>query len=130
MIVPGTTISLTLLPTYVEVRDKGVIKKKIPLKARSFDDIALELQKYFRYLGKRLAPGVMENVLVSIGLPKAKRVLTEPEMEPKPVIEKPPEPEPELVIEKPPEPEPEPEPPKKKKKKPVPKKKEKNDDYR
>ncbi len=90
MIVPGTTISLTLMPTYVEVRDKGVIKKKIPLKARSFDDIALELTKYFRYLGKRLAPGVMESVLERIGLPKARRVIPEPE----PVIEAPPKPEP------------------------------------
>jgi len=113
LIVPGTTISLTLLPTYVEVRDKGVIKKKVPLKARSFDDIALELQKYFRYLGKRLAPGILENVLVQIGLPKARRVIPEPE----PVVEAPPEPEPELVIEAPPEPEPP------KKKKPPPKKK-------
>ncbi|TFG26320.1 hypothetical protein EU528_14570 [Candidatus Thorarchaeota archaeon] len=91
MIVPGTTISLTLLPTYVEVRDKGVIKKKIPLKSRSFDDIDLELQKYFRYLGKRLAPGVLENVLTQIGLPKARRVIPEPE--PEPIIETPPEPE-------------------------------------
>ncbi len=98
MIVPGTTISLTLMPTYVEVRDKGVIKKKIPLKTRSFDDIALELTKYFRYLGKRLAPGVMESVLERIGLPKARRVIPEPEPEPVPesvpIIETPPEPEP------------------------------------
>ena len=117
LIVPGTTISLTLLPTYVEVRDKGVIKKKVPLKSRSFDDIALELQKYFRYLGKRLAPGVLENVLLQIGLPKARRVIPEPE--PEPVVEAPQEPEPEPVIEAPPEPEPEPP----KKEKPPPKKK-------
>ena len=79
MIVPGTTISLTLMPTYIEVRDKGVIKKKIPLKARSFEDISLELQKYFRYLGKRLAPRVLDETLVRIGLPRARRVLHEPE---------------------------------------------------
>jgi len=108
LIVPGTTISLTLMPTYVEVRDKGVIKKKIPLKARSFEDIALELTKYFRYLGKRLAPGVMEGVLERIGLPKARRVIPEPEPEPVP--------EPAPIIETPPEPEPIEEPPKKKKK--------------
>ena len=77
MIIPGTTISLTLLPTYVEVRDKGLVKKKIPLKERSFDDVALELQKYLRYLGKRLAPGVLEDILDKIGLPKARRVLEE-----------------------------------------------------
>jgi len=87
LIVPGTTISLTLMPTFIEVRDKGVIKKKIPLKARSFEDISLELQKYLRYLGKRLAPGVLEETLVRIGLPRARRVLHEPER--KPPIEEP-----------------------------------------
>jgi GTPase SAR1 family protein len=104
MIIPGTTISLTLTPTYVEVRDKGMVKKKIPLKERSFDDVALELKKYLRYLGKRLAPGVLEEVLERIGLPKARRVLkeevieasTEPEPEPEPVVAEP-EPEKEEV---------------------------------
>lgn len=89
MIIPGTTISLTLNPTYVEVRDKGMVKKKIPLKERSFEDVALELQKYLRYLGKRLAPGVLEDVLERIGLPKARRVLKEEVF----VIPKEPEPE-------------------------------------
>jgi GTPase SAR1 family protein len=98
MIIPGTTISLTLLPTYVEVRDKGMIKKKIPLKQRSFDDVALELQKYLRYLGKRLAPGILEDILDKIGLPKARRVLQEELMTPpEPEIVTPP---PEPVIEK------------------------------
>ncbi|MFX1483257.1 MAG: hypothetical protein ACFFCP_08710 [Promethearchaeota archaeon] len=83
MIIPGTTISLTLLPTYIEVRDKGMVKKKIPLKDRSFDDVALELQKYVRYLGKRLAPGVLEDILDKIGLPKARRVLKEEPVSPK-----------------------------------------------
>jgi GTPase SAR1 family protein len=82
MIIPGTTISLTLTPTYVEVRDKGMVKKKIPLKERSFDDVALETTKYVRYLGKRLAPGVLEEVLERIGLPRARRVLKEEVMEP------------------------------------------------
>ena len=81
MIIPGTTISLTLNPTYVEVRDKGMIKKKIPLKERSFEDVALELQKYLRFLGKRLAPGVLEDVLDRIGLPRARRVLKEEVLE-------------------------------------------------
>ncbi len=79
------------------------LPKKVPLKARSFDDIALELTKYFRYLGKRLAPGVMESVLERIGLPKARRVIPEPEPEPipepAPIIETPPELE--LIKEKP-----------------------------
>ncbi|MBY8996381.1 MAG: hypothetical protein KGD60_01525 [Candidatus Thorarchaeota archaeon] len=88
MIIPGTTISLTLNPTYVEVRDKGMVKKKIPLKERSFEDVSLELQKYLRYLGKRLAPGVLEDILDRIGLPKARRVLKEE------VLETPREPEP------------------------------------
>jgi len=97
MIIPGTTISLTLNPTSVEVRDKGLIKKKIPLKESSFDDVSLELQKYLRYLGKRLAPGVLEDVLVRIGLPKVRRVLQEelltpPEQEEEPeIIDQPPE---------------------------------------
>jgi GTPase SAR1 family protein len=97
MIIPGTTISLTLTPTSVEVRDKGMVKKKIPLKERSFDDIALELKKYLHYLGKRLAPGVLEEVLDRIGLPRARRVLKEEvletpkeaEPEPTPVVEEP-----------------------------------------
>ncbi|MDH4215174.1 MAG: hypothetical protein OEV85_14765, partial [Candidatus Thorarchaeota archaeon] len=63
------------------------MKKKILLKAKSYDDISLELQKYFRYLGKRLAPGVLEEVLDRIGLPRAKRVIAEPE--PEPVVEEP-----------------------------------------
>jgi GTPase SAR1 family protein len=108
MIIPGTTISLTLTPTVVEVRDKGMVKKKIPLKERSFDDVALELQKYLRYLGKRLAPGVLEDVLVRIGLPKARRVLQEE------LLETPKEPVPvEPVVEEP-TPEVEPEQPEKK----------------
>ncbi len=87
MIIPGTTISLTLAPTYVEVRDKGIVKKKIPLKGRSFDDVALELQKYIRYLGKRLAPGVLEDVLDRIGLPRARRVIKEEILEEKVIPE-------------------------------------------
>jgi GTPase SAR1 family protein len=104
LIIPGTTISLTLMPTYVEVRDKGVVKKKITLKDKSFDDVSLELQKYLRYLGKRLAPGILEDVLDRIGLPKARRVLKEPEPAPAPEpAQKPPEasPEAEIPVEEP-----------------------------
>lgn len=113
LIVPGTTISLTLMPAYIEVRDKGIVKKKIPLKEKSYEDISLELKKYFKYLGKRLAPGVLEEILDRIGLPKAKRVIHEPKQkaEPEPVqitevsapkIEQPTvTPEPELEIKKP-----------------------------
>ena len=98
VIVPGTTISITLMPTYIEVRDKGVIKKKIPLKSRSFEDISLELQKYLRYLGKRLAPGVLEDILERIGLPKARRVIPEPEIVPEPEVEPEPKAEPTIEI--------------------------------
>ena len=132
MIVPGTTISLTLMPTYIEVRDKGIIKKKVPLKNRPYDDVALELKKYFRYLGKRLAPGVLENVLDNIGLPKAQKILAEPEPEPvpepepEPISEPTPEPEP-VIAEEPPEPEPVKEPPKEEEPPPKKKKKKKKD---
>ena len=88
------------MPTYVEVRDKGVVKKKITLRDKSFDDVSLELQKYLRYLGKRLAPGVLEDVLDRIGLPKARRILAEPEPVPEP---KKPTPAPEPVQEAVPE---------------------------
>jgi GTPase SAR1 family protein len=88
------------MPTYIEVRDKGVVKKKIPLKSKSYDDVALELRKYFRYLGKRLAPNVLENVLDHIGLPKARKILVESEPESEPLIEEEP-----LVVERPTEPE-------------------------
>lgn len=99
MIVPGTTISLTLMPTYIEVRDKGVIKKKIPLKGKSFEDISLELEMYFKYLGKRLAPGVLDDILDRIGLPKARKVILEPEIESEVIIEPEPEIEPEAEVE-------------------------------
>jgi len=107
------------MPTYVEVRDKGIVKKKLPLKGKSYDDISLELQKYFRYLGKRLAPGVLEEVLERIGLPRARRVVAEPE--PEPIIEEPVIEEPAVEVEREPEPIPEPV----KEVKPPPKKKEK-----
>ena len=115
MIIPGTTISLTLNPTYVEVRDKGMVKKKIPLKESSFEDVVLELQKYLRYLGKRLAPGVLEDVLNRIGVPRARRVLQEELLEAPKAPEPTPAPE-EPVVKEVVEPEPvvEPEQPEKK----------------
>ena len=115
------------MPTYVEVRDKGIVKKKLPLKGKSYDDISAELQKYFRYLGKRLAPGVLEEVLDRIGLPRARRVVAEPE--PEPIIEEPVIDEPVVEVKREPEPIPEPiketEPPPKKKEKKKERKKEK-----
>jgi len=91
LIVPGTTISLTLLPSYIEVRDKGIIKKKIPLKGKSFNDMQVELQKYLLFLGKRLPPGILKDTMIRIGVPETRAVVVveAPEPQPKapPVIE-------------------------------------------
>ncbi len=84
MIVPGTTISLTLLPSYIEVRDKGIIKKKISLKGKSFNDMQVELQKYFLFLGKRLPPGILKDTMIRIGVPETRAVVVEEEAEPQP----------------------------------------------
>ena len=84
MIVPGTTISLTLLPSYIEVRDKGIIKKKILLKGKSFNDMQTELQKYFLFLGKRLPPGILKDTMIRIGVPETRAVVVEEEPEPQP----------------------------------------------
>ncbi|MHA1484450.1 MAG: hypothetical protein ACTSPR_03920 [Candidatus Thorarchaeota archaeon] len=77
MIVPGTTISLTLLPSYIEVRDKGIIKKKILLKGKSFNDMQVELQRYFLFLGKRLPPGILKDTMLKIGVPETRAVVIE-----------------------------------------------------
>ncbi|MCK5301600.1 MAG: hypothetical protein KAJ96_00540 [Candidatus Thorarchaeota archaeon] len=93
LIVPGTTISLTLLPSYIEVRDKGIIKKKILLKGKSFNDMQVELQRYFLFLGKRLPPGILKDTLLKIGVPETRAIVIEeePKRQPKapPVIETP-----------------------------------------
>ncbi len=81
---PGTTISLTLRPTYIEVRDKGIIKKKIPLKGKSFNDMQIELQKYFLFLGKRLPPGILKDTMIRIGVPETRAVVVEEEPKPQP----------------------------------------------
>ena len=75
LIVPGTTISLTLLPSYIEVRDKGIIKKKILLKGKSFNDMQVELQRYFLFLGKRLPPGILKDTLLKIGVPETRAIV-------------------------------------------------------
>jgi GTPase SAR1 family protein len=82
-----------LLPSYVEVRDKGVVKKKIRIHGKSFDYVLGELELYFRSARKLLRPGLLEEVLVKIGLPKADIILpsgqTPPQKEEKKVEEKP-----------------------------------------
>jgi GTPase SAR1 family protein len=75
LIVPGTTIGVMLLPSYVEVRDKGIVKKKIRIHGKSFDYVLEELKLFFRAAGKILRPGLLEEVLIKIGLPKADIIL-------------------------------------------------------
>ncbi len=75
MRVPGTTVALALLPGYVELRDRGLVKKKIKVKARSFDDVLEEVDSYFKNRGKILPPGVLRDTIVSIGVPQAKMIL-------------------------------------------------------
>jgi len=99
LIVPGTTISLTLLPSYIEVRDKGIIKKKIPLKGKSFNDMQVELQQYFLFLGKRLPPGILKDTMIRIGVPETRAVVVEEE--PKPERKAPPDIETRTVKEEP-----------------------------
>jgi Ras-related protein Rab-23 len=67
---------VTLLPGYVEVRDKGVLKKKIPTNNRSFDDVCSDLERYFRDVGKKLPPGVIKEALQKIGVPQVKMIIS------------------------------------------------------
>ncbi|NHJ14620.1 MAG: hypothetical protein EAX95_13150 [Candidatus Thorarchaeota archaeon] len=82
LIVPGTTIGVSLVPGYVEIRDKGLVKKKIPTKHRSFYAVLEEVEMYFRSRRKMLPPGTLKDVLVRIGLPEAKKIVTEEDVEP------------------------------------------------
>ncbi len=75
--VPGTTIAVTLLPGYVEVRDKGMVKKKIPVRNRSFEDVAEDLEIFFKAQGKILPPGTIADTLIKIGVPRAKRIISQ-----------------------------------------------------
>ncbi len=81
LIVPGTTTSVTLAVGYIEIRDKGVIQKKIKIRGRSFDDVVREVSAYFKTRGKRLAPGLIEETLIRIGVPRARSILVGPEEE-------------------------------------------------
>jgi GTPase SAR1 family protein len=87
LIVPGTTVSVTLLPTYVEVRDRGIIKKKIKIKNRSFDEIVEDLNLYLRSNGKLIANRILRDTLDTIGVPVAKSIMVEDEPEPIPEVE-------------------------------------------
>ncbi len=66
-----------MLPGYVEVRDRGLIKKKIKVRNRGFAEVLDDLGVYFQFIGKRLPPGVLEDSLITIGVPRAKRIISE-----------------------------------------------------
>ena len=87
--VPGTTIAVTLLPGFVEVRDKGLVKKKIPVRNRAFEEVLEDLEIFFHAHGKRLPPGVLSDTLVRIGVPRAKRIITQETYEPEKKVEQP-----------------------------------------
>jgi GTPase SAR1 family protein len=84
LIVPGTTIGVSLIPGYVEIRDKGIVKKKIPTKHRSFESVLEEVEMFFRVRRKILAPGILRDVLVRIGLPTAKKIVSAQDLETRP----------------------------------------------
>ncbi|MHA1636495.1 MAG: Rab family GTPase [Candidatus Thorarchaeota archaeon] len=89
--VPGTTVTIALLPGYVELRDRGIIKKKIRIKSKGFTDVLDEINQYFKIRSKRLPPGVLKDTLVRIGVPEARKILTSE------TIEETKKPEPEVV---------------------------------
>ncbi|MHA1771934.1 MAG: Rab family GTPase [Candidatus Thorarchaeota archaeon] len=78
VIVPGTTIAVTLVLGYLEIRDKGIVLKKIKVKNRSFDEVVKDLEVFFKARGKRLAPGIIEETLTRIGVPRARSILVGP----------------------------------------------------
>jgi GTPase SAR1 family protein len=77
-----------------------MVKKKIPTKHRSFDNVLEEVEMFFRVRRKILAPGILRDVLVRIGLPTAKKIVTAQDLETAPAEVKPkaptPKPEPEV----------------------------------
>jgi len=97
--VPGTTVTIALLPGFVEVRDRGLIKKKIRVRNRSFEEVFDDLSVYFKSIGKILPPGVLEQSLITIGVPRAKKIISE-QKEVKPETTEEPESEIEEVTER------------------------------
>lgn len=59
------------------MRDKGLVKKKIPVRNRSFEEVLEDLEVFFQATGKRLPPGILSDTLVKIGVPRAKRIITQ-----------------------------------------------------
>ncbi|MFW9849817.1 MAG: hypothetical protein ACFFF4_11795 [Candidatus Thorarchaeota archaeon] len=87
--VPGTTVTIALLPGFVEVRDRGLIKKKIRVRNRSFEEVHDDLSVYFKSIGKILPPGVLEQSLITIGVPRAKKVISDEKKEKPETVEEP-----------------------------------------
>lgn len=101
MIVQGTTIGLMVIPGYVEIRDKGLVKKKVPTKNRSFDEILEDVELFFKARRKILAPGILKEVLLKIGVPQVKKIVDEEDLES--TVDEEPEKKEEPVVEKEPE---------------------------
>ncbi len=70
-----------MLPGYIEIRDKGTIKKKILTKNKSFDDVLAEVKAFFKIQGKILPPTLLHDVLIKIGLPKVKLIIQDKDIE-------------------------------------------------
>ncbi len=68
---------MALLPGYLEVRDKGVLKKKIRTNNRSFNEVLSDVEAYFVTEGKLLPPGVLKGTLEKIGLPQVKMIISD-----------------------------------------------------
>ncbi|MHA2379157.1 MAG: ADP-ribosylation factor-like protein [Candidatus Thorarchaeota archaeon] len=66
-----------------------MVKKKIPTKRRTFDDVLEEVEMFFRARRKMLAPGVLRDVLVRIGLPQAKVIVSDKEPATPTLVEEP-----------------------------------------
>ncbi len=79
MIVPGTTFGITLEQKTIRIKDKGRLIKTIPVKGKSFDQVRKELERFFYYKGKILPPALVEEVMLKIGIPKAKKIFVEVE---------------------------------------------------
>ncbi|RDE17561.1 MAG: hypothetical protein C4K49_02145 [Candidatus Thorarchaeota archaeon] len=61
----------------MEVRDKGVLKKKIRTNNRSFNEVLADVETYFVTEGKLLPPGVLKGTLEKIGLPQVKMIIAD-----------------------------------------------------
>jgi GTPase SAR1 family protein len=54
-----------------------LVKKKIKVRNRSFQEVFDDLNLYFKSIRKILPPGVLEDSLITIGVPRAKKIISE-----------------------------------------------------